>query len=143
MIPIMGMPVFHYSLPVSYVSIGEWQVYGELMKQNESRAILELVYYSLHRASGVTRRKARWLVWRHRKTLTALIELICEISLPKIPDSTGNVPKDEAARNIKTVYRVLSRMHGWTPKEISDMSPAQVYSYLCGGADGTGIMKRG
>ena len=139
--PIMGMPVFHKRLSVSYVSIGEWQVFSELLKQDESRAILELIYYSLHRASGVTRRKTRWLIRRHRKTLAALIELICEISLPKIPKSTATVPEKEATRNIKTVYRVLSRMHGWTPKEISDMSPAQIYSYLCGGPDGTGIVK--
>ena len=141
MIPIMGMPVLHKRLSVSYVSIGEWQVYGELMKQDESRAIVELVYFSLHRASGVTRRKSRWLAWRYRKTLSALIELICEISLPKIPGSATSMPEKETARNIKTVYRVLSRMHGWTPKQISDMSPAQIYSYLCGGQDGTGIKK--
>lgn len=128
---------------VSYVSMGEWQMFNELLQMGNNRSVLELIYYSLHRGnSAVGRRNIRWLVRRHTKALLALIDLICEISLPKlkIKDEVGVESKD-AERNMKTVYRLLSRMHGWTPSQISEMSPAQVYSYLMGGPDATGIVK--
>lgn len=128
---------------VSYVSMGEWQVFNELLQMDDAQSVLELVYYSLHRGnSTIGRRNVRWLIRRHTKVLLPLIDLICEISLPKLKTKNEiGIETKEAERNMKTVYRLLSRMHGWTPPEISGMSPAQVYSYLMGGPDATGIVK--
>ena len=138
------------TLLVSYVSVGEWQVFGELLKQDETQAVLELVYYSLYRGGNtISKRAIRKLVRWYPTKLTSLIELICEISLPKQKiketDNTENTENTEnigeADRNLKTVFRVLSKQHGWTPAAISDMSPAQIFLYLAGGPDGTGIVK--
>jgi len=54
---------------------------------------------------------------------------------------TPIVAAKEVERNEKTMYRLLSKMYGWTPEEIGNMSPAQLYSYQMGGKDGTGIEK--
>lgn len=137
-------------LPVSYVSIGEWQVFGKLLKLDETHAMLELLYYSLHRAEPTTTRKQiKQLAKKHMAVLLPLVDLICNISLPenkKPPTGTVSTTppsgsSSEAERAIKTSYRVLSRMHGWTPQQISEMSPVQVHIYLTGGEDGSGIVK--
>ena len=147
---IMGSPssitVGRNSLLVGYVSMLEWQVFSVLLKQDEKRALQELLYYSLHRAnSNVTRGRARRLVRRCRKKLSEIVDLICVISLPKMsaqpPATTGTDTDTDSERNTKTIYRLLSRMHGWTPRQIGDMAPCQVYSYLMGGQDGSGIAK--
>lgn len=129
-------------LLVSYVSIGEWQTFGELVEGDERYAITQLIYWSLRRATpGIRRPCLRW--WKN-KTITGLVEFICKLGMPtltqgeKVEGSTSNPDSDN---DIKTAYRQLSRMHGWTPQEISDMSPAQIHSYLSGGKDGTGIEK--
>lgn len=124
---------------VAYVSMGEWQTFSEMLKLSEPQAVLELAYFSLHRADpGITRRKVRRLM-RNTKAATGLMTLICDLSIPKITGQDGTVPDKEADRNIKTAYRQLSMIHGWTPAAISDMSPVQVYQYQMGGKDGTGI----
>ncbi len=131
-------------LLVSYVSVGEWQTFGALWECNKRRAVIDFLYYSLHRGDPtVTRRAVRWWAFFHRKAQTDLMELIFTISLPKPPKGKPETTESpaEADRNMKTAYRVLAKMYGWTAAEISDMSPAQIFSFLSGGKDGTGIVK--
>lgn len=132
---------------VSYVSMGEIETCSEL---SAKRAELECLYYALHRAdASVTRRRVRWLVRLHgglgSKSMQALAVLIILISSPQIgaTEETASTPMPaaEQERNLKSVYRLLSRMHGWTPQQISDMSHAQLHTYMSGGADGTGVEK--
>lgn len=125
-------------LLVSYVSMGEWQTFDAMLKVDEGKAVQELMYRSLHRADPLISRRAarRWT----RRAAADLMHLICALSIP--PAVQGLAVSDkESARSMKTTYRMLSRIHGWTPAEISDMSPAQIYSYQMGGPDGTGIQK--
>lgn len=143
------------SILVSYVSMREWQSFGDMLQLDDVEAVLELLYYSLRRAEPTTTRKrVRRLAKKYAKQLLALVDRICDISLPKLKKGkTGALPgadktappsdpsRSGSERNIKTVYRLLSRMHGWSPQQIGDMSPAQVYIYLTGGPDGTGIVK--
>lgn len=139
------------SILVSYVSMSEWQMFGEMLQLDDVEAVLELLYYSLHRAEpAVTRKGVKRLAKKYVKQLLALVDLICDMSLPKLKkgktgasDSEPRTPcaKADSERDIKTVYRLLSRVHGWTPQQIGVMSPAQVYIYLTGGPDGTGIVK--
>ncbi len=131
------------TLLVSYASMGEWLTFGELVKSSEGQAMRNLIYCSLHRADPTVTRRGVWLfVWLHKKALAALVDLICTISLPKMPEGvTPASAAQEVERSMKTTYRLLSRMYGWTPAQISDMSPAQLYSYQMGGKDGTGIEK--
>ncbi len=143
----MGSPVAFKAgrrvLLVSYVSVGEWEAFGELLEQDEAQAVLELIYYSLHRANPALKRRSvrRWVRW-HRKLLSSLVNLICTISLPKAPKNAAPaIAVKEAERAMNTAFRVLSRMHGWTPADISGMSSAQIHLYLSGGEDGTGIRK--
>jgi len=144
---IIGNPIpfkmGHKVYFVSYVSMGEWQMFGELLRMGNAQSVLELIYCSLHRGnSTIGRRKVHWLVRRYTKALLPLIDLICNISLPKLKTKKEiDVGDKDAERNMKTVYRLLSKIHGWTPSEISEMSPAQVHSYLMGGPDATGIVK--
>ena len=135
-------------LLVGYISIAEWETYRLLSEQDEDRAVEELIYYSLHRADeSITRKRAQRIMRRNRHKLGELVDMICNMSLPSVvvtppADPPPLVPdEDEIARNTKTTYRLLSRMHGWTPQEISAMSLSQVISYMSGGADGTGVMK--
>lgn len=143
---IMGSPsAYKFGrrlLLVSYVSMGQWQTFDKLLKLDEGRAVLELAYFSLHRADpGITRRKVRRLM-RNTKAAAGLMTLICELSIPTtIKGLTSDISDKEADRNIKTAYRQLSMLHGWTPAAISDMSPVQIYQYQAGGKDGTGIQK--
>ena len=144
---ILGSPVAFRAgrrvLLVSYVSVGEWETFGELLEQDEAQAVLELIYYSLHRANPALKRRAvrRWVRW-HRKLLSSLITLICKLSLPKASKDTAPVTAIEVAERARnTALRVLSRMHGWTPAQISGMSSAQIHLYLSGGEDGTGTRK--
>lgn len=130
----------------SYVSMGEWQTFDALLKQDDIEALRYLVSCSLHRGDpSIDKREAERLIKRNAASITSLIDSICKISLPKIrikeTEEETVTDEKEYERNIKTVYRILSRMHGWTPSQISDMSPAQVYSYLMGGTTGTGIEK--
>lgn len=126
---------------VAYVSMGEWQTFSELLKLSESQAVLELAYFSLHRADPhITRRKVIRLM-RKTKFAEGLMTLICDLSIPKSTESNGAIPDKEADRNLKTAYRQLSKEYGWTAAEISNMSPVQIYQYQMGGKDGTGIKK--
>jgi len=133
--------------------MSEWQMFGELLQLDDAKAVLELLYYSLRRAEPtVTRKGVRKLAKKYAKQLLALVDLICDMSLPKLKAKTGAIPgadktappsapRGDSERDIKIVYRLLSRIHGWTPQQIGIMSPAQVYIYLTGGPDGTGIVK--
>ncbi len=127
-------------LLVSYVSMGEWQTFDDMLKVDEGQAVLELMFCSLHRADPlITRRTVRKLT---RKAATELMHLICGMSIPPAIKGFAAVVSDkEATRNMKTTYRKLSIQFGWTPEQISGMSPLQVYLYQVGGADGTGIQK--
>lgn len=134
---------------VGYVSMGEWYVYRELLKVDKTQALLEFIYWALRRGMGnappaITRRKVRRIVRWHPKSLLGLVDLIHEISLPKIKAPEAGVIDPEAldsAHNQKIIFRTLSRIHNWTPQQISDMSPVQIYSYAMGGEDGTGRLK--
>jgi len=127
--------------------MAEYQVFREMFKKDETAAILELVYWSLHRgSSSITRRKVRRLVKKYPAVLLALVNLICDISLPKTKSGEESGEDDSLAggeleQNIKTVYRLTSKMFGWTPQAIGDMSPAQIFLYMTGWPDGTGIVK--
>lgn len=132
---------------VSYVSMREWETFNELLRSNDLESLNYLIYCSLHRADSTVRRKVvKRLLKRHSAVITSLIDIICSMSLPKMKVKNGEeeettIDEKDYERNVKTVYRILSRMHGWTPEQISGMSPAQVYSYLMGGTTGTGIEK--
>ena len=147
--PITGSPTVFKTgrslLLVSYVSVGEWQVFGDLYEVDKARAVIDFLYYSLHRAEPTMTRRAvrRWTRRHSQDQQSDLMDLICKISLPKPPKgntATAESPA-EADRNMKTAFRLLSKIYGWTAAEISDMSPAQIFSYLSGGKDGTGIVK--
>ncbi len=72
-----------------------------------------------------------------------MIKVICSISLPpesKEKDSVKTTTK-EIINQIKIMYRILSKTHTWTPQQISDMSPLQLYCYMTGGEDGTGTAR--
>ena len=127
------------TLLVSYVSMGEWQTFDDMLKVDEGQAVLELMYCSLHRADPlITRRTVRKLT---RRAATDLMHLICALSIPPARKGIDYVISDkEATRSMKTVYRRLSMQYGWTPDQISGMSPLQLYLYQLGGKDGTGIV---
>lgn len=138
------------SILVSYVSMSEWQMFGEALQLDDVKAMLELLYCSLRRAEPTTTRKSiERLSKKYAKHLLALVDLICDMSLPKLkggktaatPPAHSLPGSGDSERDIKTVYRLLSRIHGWTPQQIGVMSPAQIYIYLTGGPDGTGIVK--
>ncbi len=140
---IMGAIATFKGLRVSYVSVGEWQTFGAALETDEVRAIREFIYCALHRAEpAVTRRWVRWWMRLHNAAVAPLVEFICNISVPDLPkaDSPDRSVK-EATREVESVFRVLSKMYGWAPDQISNMSPAQIHSYLSGGEDGTGIVK--
>lgn len=128
---------------VGYVSMAEWQTFGELQKKMLTRYSLSyLLYASLHRADPqITKRSIRHLFRWHKKHITTLIETICDISIPEIKKKEQKVSDKDNERNTKTIYRLLSRMHGWPPSWIDDMSPMQVHVYLTGGSTGTGTQK--
>lgn len=130
---------------VSYISMGEWQTFMEFLRQDAIEALEFLVYCSLHRADPTIKEKAVGnLLRKYASSISFLIDTICGISFPKV--NLGGMEKlvigeKETKRNVKSTFRILSRMHGWTPQQISDMSPAQVYLYMMGGSTGTGIEK--
>ena len=127
-------------LLVSYVSMGEWQTFDDMLKVDEGQAVLELMVCSLHRADPlITRRTVRKLT---EEEATELMHLICGLSIPPVIKGIAAVVTDkEATRNMKTTYRRLAMQYGWTPEQVSDMSPLQVYLNQVGGTDGTGIQK--
>ena len=130
-------------LLISFISMGEWQIFGDIIKINEKLAMREFLYFSLNRANPlITRRKVRFLMFRYRKSLTSMINAICKMSVPEVKDDKQHVENaKEAERNVKTLYRQLSMMYTWTPVQISNLSPIQIQAYLTGGKDGTGIVK--
>lgn len=129
-------------LMVGYVSMGEWQTFSGMVKLDESKAVNELFYFSLHRADPfITRRKVRRLMRKYKSHMTHLMNLICELSIPTKTGKEVMMSDKEADRNIKTAFRQLSMTFGWTAQKISDMSPVQIYQYQMGGKDGTGIQK--
>lgn len=129
-------------LLLSYVSLGEWQTLKEILDQTVERdsfVVHYLIGCSVRRGgSSLNARKTRHLMRKNKSRLPAMINVICKLSLPSISTPSNAKSKQDTAKNEKIVYRVLSRIHGWTPQEISVMSPAQVHIYLMGGSTGTG-----
>jgi len=128
---------------VSYISVGEWQTFVKILQCDAIEALKFLVYHSLHRADSTIKKKTvNHLLKKYAASVISLTDIICNISFPKVHPGRGEeVDEKEAERDMKAVYRILSRMHGWSPQRISNMSPAQLYLYMMGGSTGTGIVK--
>ena len=126
---------------LSPVSISEWETYEMLISKDMA---WYLIYCSLHRANkSVTMKQAKRIVRWHKESATYMIKVICSISLPpdKEYDSKELPSAKEVVQQIKVLYRTLSRLFGWTPQQISQMSPLQLYDYMIGGEDGTGVVR--
>ena len=132
---------------VSYVSMSEWDTFSDilLLESKEGEGLLYLLWCSLKRAdASVTQEQVKKIIAKYPEYIKILIDKICDLSLPKISDKKieqKEISLEERERNIKSTYRILSRLHNWTPQEISDMSPFQICSYLMGGKTGTGLEK--
>lgn len=126
------------------VSMAEWETY-ELL-QTKDKAIY-LVYCAMHRAvPKITRRSVRWFLWRHKKISGNIIDIVCRISLPRIVASKKSKTEKEPTtkeivQQIKVMFRSMSSAYGWHPSLISQMSPLQLYDYMLGGKDGTGVVR--
>lgn len=126
---------------LAYVSIAEWETY-ELLKDKDMAAYL--VYCSMHRANTlITMSHVKRLIRWHRQHVIYMIKTICSISLP--PKSKDKKEKEPTSREIvsqvKTMFRLFSKRYNWTPSQISQMSPLQLYEYMAGGEEGTGVVK--
>jgi len=126
--------------------MGEWDTFNDilLLDTKSSEALVYLIWWSLRRAdSTVTKAEVEKLLVDHPEVATLLVDKICALSLPVVdkPPPKRSVSESERKRNLKSTYRILSRLHNWTPPQISQMSPAQVCSYLLGGKTGTGLEK--
>lgn len=126
---------------VSYVSMAEWETFNDLLiqKSEGDEALSYLIWCSLQRAGCKIDKKK--VLSKFAKHLDVLVDTICKASLPNLKVTKIKVNRKEQEINLKASYRVLSRMHGWTPEQISSMSPAQIFLYLVGGKTGTGIEK--
>jgi len=135
---------------VAYVSLSEWETFEALVRRDskDGQFLFYLIHCSLRRGDPtITKRKVRKLIRWHKAMMVLVVSIIRGMSLPvsklsknkdvKVPE----LDTKQAERNMKTICRVLSRIHGWTPQQIGGMSPAQIYSYLMGGKSGTGIEK--
>lgn len=123
------------------VSIAEWETY-ELLQAKEMAWYL--LYCSMSRANvTITKQQIKRFILLHKKTVPYMIKVICSISLPpeskKKNESTPTAK--EIVNQVKIMYRTLSKTYGWTPQQISKMSPSQLYDYMIGGEDGTGVMR--
>lgn len=130
---------------LSYVSMGEWETFSDMLLQGpkDEEALEYLIYCSMYRADlEITKEAVAKLLRKHSRSVLKIVDKICKVSLPPKTSKKEEVTsKETKERNLKSTYRILSRMHGWTPKQISEMSPAQVISYLAGGETGTGLAK--
>jgi len=137
--------ISHRLYLVGYISIAEWEIFTLLLERKcEKEALFFLIYSSLYRGDcSITKKRVKRLFRYHSSIIISLIDTICKISMPevKIKDDAESLSKKELERNTKIMYRMLSRIHGWTPRQISDMSPAQIYLYLMGGSTGAGTEK--
>ena len=118
------------------VSLAEWETY-ELLKEKDS--VKYMIQCSLKRANQNF--YCRWFFWRYRAYLQAIVEIICKISLPPNIKEDKKVTDKEIVNDIKTLFRNMSKMYGWTPDIIKDLSPSQLYDYMIGGKDGTGTQR--
>ena len=133
-------------LLLSYVSIGEWQTLSELLRQaaDDAYIVTFLIRCSVQRADPrVSAKEVFRIIRKNKNRLLPLMDVICKISLAEVPTpkTASKTSTQSLEKNTKTMYRILSRLHGWTPRQITDMSPAQIYVYLTGGDTGTGIEK--
>lgn len=133
---------------VGYVSTYEWEVFGALTDEGcVEEAILYLLSCSFNRAQQkISRRKLKRLIRKDATISTLLIESICKLSLPenlrKKADDQLPIDTKELQRNVKAMYRILSKVYnGWTPEQIGSMSPAQLYIYIAGIENITGTKK--
>ena len=127
-----------------YVSMSEFQTYNLLVGIDEVRALRKLLYYSLNRGNQLSERKVNRLIRKHPEAKLPILETIFSLSLPKLPpqdeeEPTGDIQKNEADE--RTVYGLLAIRFGWTPAEVGDMSPAQIFLTLTGGPTGDGTKK--
>ncbi len=123
------------------VSISEWETY-ELLKLKDT--LFYLLYCSMHRADhSLSKRNVRRFIWRHKKYIICMINVICQISLPAEKDKDNKKIEDtkDTVDNVKTMFRVFSDKYGWPPFQIANMSPLQLYNYMTGGTDGTGVVR--
>lgn len=134
---------------VGYVSLGEWQVYRELLVQDEVEAMLVLMEYSLVRGGSVTgniRRKVKRIIKKDPDSFVRIVDTIVKLSIPVTEKKKDDDEPIEDAKsfenNIKTSYRLLAKYFTWTPQQITTMSPAQIFISLTGGPECTGTLKQ-
>jgi len=67
---------------------------------------------------------------KRQKMLVAILSAIYEISFPTIElkDKKDSTSKANAGQDTNALL-VLSNLHGWTPDQIANMTPYQIYSY--------------
>ncbi len=123
------------------ISIAEWETYELLQAKDRAWYLL---YCSMFRANvNITKQQIKRFILLHKKTVPYMIKVICSISLPPESKKDDKPPPTtkEIVRQVKVMYRTLSKTYGWTPEQISQMSPSQLYDYMTGGEDGTGIAR--
>ena len=123
------------------VSIAEWETYELLQAKDMAWYLL---HCSMSRADvNITKRQIKWFILLHKHTVNYMIKVICSISLPPEAEKDGKTPPTtkEIVQQVKIMYRTLSKTYGWTPHQISQMSPLQLYDYMTGGEDGTGVAR--
>jgi len=136
-----------------YVSTQEWELFDAYMQIDRlDLGIIYLLTCSFTRGGEqITQRRIRRLIKFHSAMITELVTRICKLSLPekKHKKKSGDEQSEnkvvpnvtQLLRDIKTLYRTLSRLYGWVPNQINNLSPAQIFIYLSGGKDGTGTKK--
>ena len=135
---------------MGYVSMREYQSFRELFVEDEVEGIILLISYSLQRGGSIrgdVRKFLKRMVGKAPDSLVKMVEKVHEISLPVLSISNNEMEemvKDEVAleKNIKTTYRLLAKQFTWTPEEISQMSPAQIFISTTGGPNCDGTMKQ-
>ena len=123
------------------VSIAEWETYELLQAKDMAWYLL---YCSMSRADNtITKRQIKRFILLHRNTIAYMVKVICSISLPPETKNDNDTPptNKEILNQVKTMYRMFSKLYGWTPPQISKMSPLQLYHYMTGGEDGTGVAR--
>ena len=146
---IAGIPVPFMTgkklLHIGYVSVFEWDVYSNMLERTyDAEAVLYLLNCSFTRGGTPVRKRMLMKIIKQTDTVTKIINIICELSLPDIvrkqKESTFENLK-EVQRNIKTMYRSLAKLYGWPASTLNQMSPAQLHIYMTASTDGTGIQK--
>ncbi len=131
-----------HSLLVGYVSMKEYYTCQEIDKEDNFEATKMLIYYSLCRADPkITKKEVERLIKKQPDFVYKLVGLIEKISLPTVEIKEGGDSEEKQQDNLKTVYRRLAKEYQWTSEQVGSLSPAQIFLYLTGGEDGSGIQK--